>query len=149
MTNKSMIEIADRKSRQRAILFGAATLIFLGVQVMVRPVVGATDAYQQGWRAYSWAFNIALLLMCLGGGGGIFNPARLRALINDEVAQLNYRRACSFGFWVSMLTGLSVYVVPALTTLNARETTYLVVTLGASAAMLLFSWLEYRAHADA
>jgi hypothetical protein len=48
------------------------------------------------------------------------NPIQIRALINDEVAQMHNRRACTVGFWLSMLAGL-----------------------------LTFAWLEYRAHADA
>ena len=147
MSQKSEIEVADRKSRQRAILFGWATGVFLFVQVITHPVFGS-EPYAQGWRRYAWVLNAVLLLMLLGGGGGIMNPPRLRALINDDVARENNRTACKVGFWVAMLSALVLYIVPGFQTLSGAQVSYLVVTLAAGVALLTFSWLEYRAHSD-
>lgn len=148
MSQKSEIEVADRKSRQRSILFAWATGVFLFVQVITHPVFGSGEAYSHGWRRYAWALNAVLLLMLLGGGGGIMNSPRLRALINDEVAKENYRTACKVGFWIAMVCALALYVIPAFQGLTGAQVSYLVVTLAAGPALLTFSWLEYRAHSD-
>ena len=146
--DRSLIELADRKSRMRAVLFGVATLIFLAVQIITRPNF-STGEYSHGWRLYAWAFNAALLLACLGGGGGLMNSRQLRALIQDDVARTNYRLACTSGFWVAMVSALATFVVPAFQGMTGLQVGYIVVTLSASAALLAFSWLEFRAHADA
>jgi len=148
MSPKSVIEVADQKSRLRAILFAVATLVFIAVQFLTHPVFD-NEPYAHGWRQYAWLLNIVLLLACLGGGGGIFNPRQLRELINDDVARSNYRAACKIGFWLAMLAGLVLYSVPPFQSLSGRQVSYLVVSIAASAALLVFAWLEYRAHADA
>jgi hypothetical protein len=148
MTSKSLVEAADRKSRMRAAVFAAGTLVFLLVQVMTRPPF-ETAEWAQGWRLYAWMANAVLLLACLATGGGLVGNQRIRALINDEVSRNNYRTACIVGFWVVMITGLVTYVVPALQSLTGDQSMYLVVTLGTVTSLLTFSWLELRAHADA
>ena len=148
MSAKSAVEVADRKSRLRAILFAAATLIYIGVQIVVHPMFGNPE-YSTGWRMYAWVVNIGLLLVCLAGGGGLANSKAVRRLINDEVAGNNYRAACKLGFWVAMLTALAIYVIPDWRMLTGGQVSYFVVSLAASAALLAFSWLEMRSHADA
>lgn len=148
MPSSSLIEIADRKSRQRAMLFALAAVIFLFVEILTHPAFD-NAAYAHGWRAYAWAFNALLLLLCLGGGGGILNSTQIRALIQDDVAISNNRAACTLGFWVAMITGLVLYCLPAFQWFSGRQVCFVVVTLATTSAMLRFSWLEYRAHADA
>src|SRR5215212_1354931 len=122
MSSKSLVEVADRKSRLRATLFAVATVVFLVVQVITHPVF-ENEPYSHGWRYYAWAINAVLLLMCLGGGGGFMNRPQLRALIQDEVARENNRTACKVGFWISMLTAVVIYVVPAWQSLCSRQAT--------------------------
>ena len=148
MAADSMVELADRKSRLRARLFTVATLIFIGVQVLTHPVFGAGE-YSHGWRLYAWLFNIGLLLLCLGGGGGFANSPGLRALIHDDVARANQKTACSLGFWVAMAVAIGLLAVPALRGLTAIQFGYLVISSSASIALLAFAWLESRAHAGA
>ena len=147
MAAKSVVELADRKSRVRAILFAAATVTFIAVQVVVQPLFDAE--YSTGWRMYAWVVNVALLLVCLASGGGLANRRVVRDLINDEVAQSNYRMACKLGFWVAMVSALAIYVVPEWRALTGGQVAYVVVSISASAALLMFSWLELRSHADA
>ncbi len=148
MSPTSLVELADRKSRLRATLFAAATLVFLGVQILTHPPF-AGEAYDHGWRMYAWAFNVALLLACLGGGGGIMNRRELRELIQDDVARTNNRSACTFGFWVAAIVSLALYAIPTFRAFNGHQVAWLVITLSSSSALLAFSWLEFRAHADA
>jgi hypothetical protein len=146
--SKSLVEVADKKSRMRAGLFAGATLVFLGVQFLTHPAF-ANDAYAHGWRFYAWAFNAALLLMCLGGGGGFLHSTKLRALIHDDVAQSHNRTACKAGFWIAMVAALAMYTVPAFKSFTGYQVCYVIVTLGTAVALLTFSWLELRSHADA
>jgi hypothetical protein len=148
MPTQSLVEVADRKSRLRAILFAFATLVFLLVQLVTHPAFN-NEPYSHGWRMYAWAFNAGLLLLCLGGGGGFMNSAALRALIQDEVARAHNRAACTAGFWVAVVSALVLYSVPAFQSFTGRQVSYVVVTLSAATALLVFSWLEFRAHADA
>jgi hypothetical protein len=148
MSPESLVEVADRKSRLRAVLFAVATIVFLFVQVITRPAF-STGSYAHGWRMYAWAVNAAVLLLLLGGGGGFMNRAPLRALLNDEVAQSHYRTACKAGFWIAMLCGLVLYVVPAFASFTGHQVSYVVVSLGTVTALLTFAWLEYRSHGDA
>ena len=147
MSSRSLVELADRKSRQRAVLFGVAAVIFLVVQVITRPAF-ATGSYAHGWRLYGWAFNAALLLMLLGGGGGL-NTTQLRALIHDEVARSHNRSACKAGFWMAMLAALALYVVPWFQSFTGHQVSYVVLTLGTATALLTFAWLEFRSHVHA
>ena len=118
------------------------------VQVITHPPFD-NEPYAHGWRVYAWALNEALLLACLAAGGGLFNSRQLRALIDDDVARSNNLKACKLGFWVAMLTGLVLYSLPRLAELSGRQAIYLISTAGASSALLAFSWLEHRSHADA
>src|SRR4051812_12930488 len=111
MAAKSVVELADHKSRLRSVLFAVAGGAFLLVQILTHPAFNG-EAYSHGPRKYAWAFNAALLLLLMASGGGFMNNVQLRALINDEIAQANNRRACVAGFWVAMLGSLLLYVVP-------------------------------------
>jgi len=148
MVTKSLVDVADRKSRLRAVLFGFAALVFLMIQFITHPVFGA-DEYAHGWRLYAWLVNAVLLLMCLGGGGGFANSRPLRALIHDEVAQSHNRTACKAGFWVAMLCAVVLYAVPAFQSFTGLQVSYVIVTLSTVTALLTFSWLEFRSHANA
>jgi hypothetical protein len=148
MSSKSLIEAADRKSRLRPILFALATLVYLLVQIITRPGFGIGD-YVHGARAYAWVVNAVLLLLCLSGVATRLGTREMRNLVDDDVARMNQRTACAAGFWVTVGWCLTSFIVPALRQMTGPQATYLAVTIGTAAAMLTFSWLEYRAHADA
>lgn len=145
MSSKSVVELADRKSRLRAVLFATAALMFVLVQVITRPSFDPVSS--TGWRLYAWAVNAVFLMLCLGTGGFLGNKREVRALMNDELAGLHYQRACTWGFWVALVAGLAVFNVPSLRGLSGQQASYLVVTPSLSIAVLLFSWWEYRSHA--
>ena len=148
MKPQNVVEFADRIARKRAAGAALATTIFLAIQIVARPVF-RDDAYgAAGPRGYMWAINVAALLLLLLPAAGFVWGARVRALVNDEISRANSRTAAAAGFWVAMLTGLAVYALPAARGLSAREVSYLVVTLGTSAALLTFAGLEVRALRD-
>lgn len=149
MTSQNPVELADRISRRRALGNTLATLAFLGVQLVARPVFRDDGYGAAGPRAYMWALNAGALLLLLLPAAGFIWGQRVRTLVNDEIARANARTGAAAGFWVAMVIALGVYALSASgRALSAREATYLVVTPAVACALLTFSWLEARAHRD-
>jgi hypothetical protein len=148
MKSQNVVEFADHISRRRAVGTAVAALVFLGVQLVARPVFRSDGYAATGPRSYMWALNAALLLMLLLPAAGMIWGRRVRELVNDEVARANSRRAVAGGFWIAMIIALAVYTLPAGRVLSAREVAWLVVTPATGFALLAFSWLESRAHRD-
>lgn len=148
MSSKSTVEIADKMSRKRAILMTAATLVFLGVQLIVRPIFLRNGAVLTHNAVDWWAVN-ALLLMALlvtRLQGGLLNSREVRALINDDVSREHHRSGIIAGFWTAMAMAMAIYFVPAFREYPGREAVYLIVTSALGAALLKFCYLELRAH---
>jgi hypothetical protein len=72
----------------------------------------------------------------------------VRELVNDDISRDHSRTGAAAGFWMAMIVALGVYLLPVGRTLTAREATYLVVTPATGVALLVFAWLEARAHRD-
>jgi hypothetical protein len=69
--------------------------------------------------------------------------------MNDEVTTAHQLASVIAGYWVAMATALGLYVVPGAEHLAGREAVYVVVTASVAAALMVFSFLEYRALRDA
>ena len=147
MPPQNVVEVADRLSRKRALGTALAAGAFLIIQAIVHPVFrseyGAT-----GIRAYMWAINAAALLLFLLPLGGVAWGRRVRALVNDDISRDHSRTGMAAGFWTAMIVAFGVYLLPIGQGLTAREATYLVVTPATGVALLVFAWLESRAHRD-
>jgi MFS family permease len=139
---------ADRIARKRPILFAIAGGLFALLQPL-NPYFTRLSDPALGWRKYGWLVNAILLLMILAFGTGLMNNSRVRQLVNDEVSRQNSRSAITVGFWVMMLAAIAIYMVPALTVYDARQTVFIIVSSGTAVAMLLFAWLEHRANRNA
>jgi len=148
MKSHDAIEMADRLSRRRALGVALATVSFLVIEIVVRPVFRSDGYAASGWRAYAWPFNAALLLALLLPLGGLFWGRQVRALVNDDVSRTNARVAAAGGFWLAMVIALGLYILPWSRVLTAREAIFLIVTPATGAALLAFAWLESRAHRD-
>ena len=148
MQSRSPVEIADDKSRGRAIGVAIITVLFLGIQFITRPVFISGPNSAPTMSIDMWAVNSIVLLLLLATGGGILSRKKIRALMNDEVARANYRTAVTAGFWVAMMAAMTLYVVPRFSGFSAREAIYLIVTGSLVVALLTFAWLEHRAHGD-
>ena len=145
---RNAVELADRLSRRRALGITLATVAFLAIEVVVRPVFRSDGYGASGWRAYAWPFNAGLLLCMLLPFGGLVWGKQVRALVNDEVSRANARSGAAAGFWTAMVLALGIYIVPAGAAFTAREAIFLIVTPTTGVALLLFAWLESRAHSD-
>ncbi|HKG95521.1 MAG TPA: hypothetical protein VKA84_26655 [Gemmatimonadaceae bacterium] len=148
MKPQNVVEFADQLSRRRALGIALATVAFLGVQLVARPVFRSDGYGASGPRAYMWALNAAALLLLLLPAGGFIWGRRVRELVNDEVSRANARTGAAAGFWMAMAAALAVYAVAASRALSAREAAYVVVTPATAVALLAFAWLESRAHRD-
>jgi hypothetical protein len=147
MSERTPVEIADVYSRKRPIIFGVATVVFLVIQVATRPFFTAgPETAHDLTRETLWSINVTFLLLCLATGGGILSRSDIRALVNDEVSRSNYRTSAIAGFWVAMVTALGLFFLPGAQTFTARQAVYVIVTLSTSVALLIFSYLELRAH---
>jgi nicotinamide riboside transporter PnuC len=141
MDNRSPVEIADRLSRKRAILTAGTAVAFVVAQLLAtRPHTG---------QHALWTFWSLLLLVLLATGGGLLHQTKIRALMNDEVSRDHHRTAVGAGFWTAMVAALAFYWVPGVDTHPARAAIQLIVTIGLAAALLVFAYLELRAHRDA
>ena len=150
MASETPVEIADRYSRKRAAIVALAAIAFIIIHVVLRPFFsGGPDTARYLNVGVMWAINAIVLLAGLATGGGLLNNRQIRSLVNDEVAQSNYRTAVVAGYWVAMATAMGLYVLPSAENLTGREAVYVVVTSSIAVALLAFSYLEYRAHRDA
>jgi hypothetical protein len=149
MSSKSPVELADRISRKRAIVFAIAALAFLLIHVVFRSTLlqGAPTARYLRMEVM-WAINAVILLLALATGGGLLNNTRIRALVNDEVARINYRSSVIAGFWAAMVVAFALYVLTGFRDVGARDAINAIVTSSVLVALFAFSWLEYRAHRD-
>jgi hypothetical protein len=151
MQNKNTVEIADRMSRKRAVVMTAAAIVFLGVQLIARPIFLRNGAVLTHNVIDWWAVNAILLMALLVTRlqGGLLNSREVRALINDDVSREHHRSGIVTGFWTAMIVAMSIYFLPVFAEYSSREAVYLIVTASVGAALLKFCWLELRAHRDA
>jgi len=141
------IDLADRLSRRRALGTALATLAFLAVQIVARPVFRSDGYGATGPRAYMWAINAGALLLFLLPIGGFVFGRRVRELVNDELSRANARTAAAAGFGLAMVVALALYAFAPRLGWSAREAAYVVVTPAVGFTLLLFAWLESRAYA--
>jgi hypothetical protein len=149
MSSNVPVEVADRLSRKRALLIALAVIAFLGAQAVARPYLTDPHDTDHAAKVVMWGVHVALLLLILATGGCLLRTRGVRALMNDDVTAGHQRTSVIVGFWVAMAVALVLYTVPAAAHLEAREAVYVLVTASVSAALLLFSYLEYRALRDA
>lgn len=136
--NGSMVEKAERVSRQRAIVF------YLLAGVLVLSVVTAGDASERPLRLLPW-----LCMVALGAANlwtvGVLRSRRLKALLDDESTQVHRAMAMSAGFVAALVSGGLVMVVAAVTPFGAVLAGKVVLTATLAAALGCFATLELRA----
>ncbi len=145
MQPSSNVEIADRKSRKRAWVAGAAAIAFL-LNAVLRPLLLGDIAPRTYERIDWWALNAIVVLLVLATGGGVILKRDIRDLMNDEIARAHLRTSLIVGYWVAMPIALAIYFAPRLREIPARVAMYALVSASAGLALLTFSILEVRAH---
>ena len=139
-------EVADRLGRFRARMFPVLAIVFL-IQQMAYfsnpPAERAVDHVRIG----AWVAMTAVILFVLNSRGFWFRPAKVRAMIDDEVTRANRTSAMHWGFVAAMLAGIGVYVLQGVMQLTAREAIHLIVSAGIVMALMRFGLLERRSYA--
>lgn len=143
------VEVADSQSRKRAIVLAVAAAAFLTVQLVGRPFFVRAPVAEPKLAIVMWTLTVAALLAVLATGGGLFNRRQLRALIDDDVSRTHRRAAIVTGYWVAMVTGMGLFVLGGVHAFTGREAIYLIVSTSLPIALLVFSYLELRAHRNA
>lgn len=150
METNRMVEKADVMSRRRAVLLLVAVVVFLGVQLLIRPIHSGPGGESPQRLLNGWAINVIalMLLLVIRLQGGLLNRREIRNLINDDVSREHHREAINGGFWVAMIGAMTVFFLPAFKSYTAREGSYLIVTAAVGFSLLKFCYLEFRAHRD-
>ena len=145
-TPQSDADLADRLGRFRARMFPVLAMMFLVQQAAFfsnPPAERAVDHVRIG----AWVAMTAVILFVLNSRGFWFRPAKVRAMIDDEVTRANRTSAMHWGFVAAMLAGIVVYVVQGVTQFTAREAIHLIVSSGIVMALMRFGRLERRSYA--
>ena len=143
---KSDADLADRLGRFRARMFPVVAVMFLIQQMAFfsnPPAERAVDHVRIG----AWVVMTAVILFVLNSRGFWFRPAKVRAMIDDEVTRANRTSAMHWGFVAAMLAGIVVYVAQGVTQFTAREAIHLIVSAGIVMALMRFGLLERRSYA--
>ena len=93
----------------------------------------------------AWLILSIVMLLALTTGGFWFKPARIRALMDDEVTRANRTEGFRIGFLVTMIAAIALYFVTLFEPVSGREAIHIVMTVGLAAALLRFGFLERRA----
>ena len=146
MPTATEIETADRLTRRRARMLPALALIFIFQQAayfagQLEDGSRTVDQVKIG----AWLILSVVILLALATGGFWFKPARVRALMDDEVTRAHRTDAFRIGFVVTMLGGTALYVVTLFEPIGRGEAIHLLMTFGLAAALLRFGYLERRA----
>jgi hypothetical protein len=143
------VETADRLSRRRARMLPWLALIFVSQQASF-----VVQQLEEGTRAVNrvniaaWLVLSVVLLLALATGGFWLKPAKVRALMNDEVTRLHRAEALVLGFLATMAAAILLYLVSLFEPLGGREAIHMLMTVGIASALLRFGMLERRAHRD-
>jgi len=145
----SDIDVADRLSRRRARMLPMLAILFLTQQASffagrAEDAVRTVDHVKIG----AWLILSIVLLLALATGGFWLKPAKVRALMNDDVTRMNRAEAFRVGFLATMIAAIALYFLTLFEPLDGREAIHLLVTVGIAAALLRFGALERRAHRD-
>ena len=145
MALESNSEMADRLTRRRARMLPVLAVAFIAQQTtffsrsdqVLRPV----HLIQDG----AWLILSVVLLLALTTGGFWFKPARVRALMDDELTRAHRADSFRTGFLAMMAGAIALYILSLFEPLTAREAIHLLMTIGIAAALLRFGKLERRA----
>jgi|CXWL01.1.fsa_nt_gi hypothetical protein len=148
MLDSSQVEVADRVSRRRALLFVIAVAVFAVVQLFGRPFFLGEAVTPRRLTINLWSLNAFALMLALATGGGVLNRRALRKLVNDEVFRANRTFAAAIGYWVTLATAMAVFWLGGLRDTSGREAIYLIVSIGLVASCLAFALREHQAHSS-
>lgn len=142
-------ETADRLGRKRARILPVLAVFFLAQQVSYFSGPSTdTGRPVDHLKIAAWLVISIVLLAALVTGGSWMRPARVRALLNDEVTRAHRTEAFRIGFLATTIAAIALYVLSLFEPLGGRDAVHLLMTVGIAAALLRFGSLERRAYRD-
>ena len=93
----------------------------------------------------SWMVWSAIVTLFALFGSGLLRSAAVRQRLNDESTMANWQAAIRVGFWAMMAGGIVCILASYQTTLTARGTVQVMVSLGVGISLLCFGAFERRA----
>lgn len=147
MPGETDYEIADRISRRRARMLPVLGIYFLAGQAVFFGHAPEPERIAS-FKISAWLIWALVLLLALAFAGGQFRGAKIRALVEDEVARANRLRGYAAGFWGGAIAALALYVLTMFEPVTGREAIHLIFTATVASALIRFGTLERRALKD-
>jgi hypothetical protein len=140
-------EIADRLVHRRARMMPAMATIFLAQQASYFSGrrLGDGSRLVDHVAVSAWPLLSIVLLIAFATGGGWFRGANVRALINDESAQIHRAEGFRYGFLATMVAAIALYILSLFEPMSARDVIHVMMSAGIAAAWIRFGMLERRA----
>ena len=147
------VEIAERITRKRARVVTVLAIIFIGTQAVYFGKAAKFDTLGQmrtvdALHISAWLVMAVALTALLLTGGGWFQSAHVRAIVDDESTRQHRQKALSVGFIAAMLNCVGLYFATMFEPISGREAVHLTMTVGIGAALLSFGTLERMALKD-
>ena len=145
-----MVERAERMQRRRTRILWAQGFLFLIWQFSfwtTRHELSAPFRAVDQLRLGAFFFWAAALLMLLSTGGGLLRErnSQVRAMANDEVTRAHRRSAFTWGYWVLILSCMSLYGISLFRPLGLVDVLHGLLSIGVIVPIMRFVWLERRA----
>lgn len=145
MTERSAAEQAEQLSLRRARVLPLLVLIYVTQQFSYFSQT-QTERLVDHAKIGAWVVLSLALLAALSTKGFWFHRQEVRDLIDDESTRSHRSDAMVWGFLVSMLAAILLYLVTMFEAVSAREAIHVIVSFGLAAALIRFGFLERRAH---
>ncbi len=150
MTDRSIAEQAERLSRRRARMLPLLALLYLSQQASFFASVPADpERAVDHFKIGAWVLLSLVLLAALTTKGFWFHSRAVREMVDDETTRAHRVAALGWGFVMSVLSAVALFVLSTVEPISAREAIHVIVSLGIVTAIIRFAMLERRAHRDA
>lgn len=146
MNTRSAAERAETLGRRRARVLPFLAVLLIAQQGTFFSSHPGVDRPVDHFKIAAWLVLSAVILLALWTGGSWLQPKRVRELLNDETTRVHRAQAFRTAFLASMLGCIFLYFLTIWTPVDAREAVHIIMTIGLSAALLSFGFLERRAH---
>lgn len=148
MPTAAEIERLQRR-RTRLTIIQAILFVFWQTNFFIIPHDFGADRPVDRFKLVAYFIWAALLLVFIATGGNWWQPAAVRAILNDETTTLHRRRAMGTGFLVGMIVALGCEAASLIMTVPGRAAVHIVMTAGIGSALFVFAALERRAQNEA
>jgi hypothetical protein len=138
----SVVDLAERKSQLRAIIF-----YILALAILASLTLGfgpaSLDVYKGAWVAMATASAINMALL----GKWLKPNNQVARLIDDETANARRRTSTTAGFWAAIATAFALALAAddGTSSISAENVARIIITAALVAALCCFATLELRA----